>query len=49
MSPVPTAIQDQRSSRPVPLEPFHVDEQFLSLTKEVVVDWQMATDTERQG
>jgi len=49
MSPVPTAIRKQASQRPLSVQPFPSPDLFLSLAKEMVVDWQLPTDVERKS
>ena len=49
MSPVPTAIRKQDSHRSVSVQPFPSPDLFLSLAKEMVVDWQLPTDVERKA
>jgi hypothetical protein len=49
MSPVPTAIREQNGVRPVPGQPFPIPESFLSMAKEIVVDWQLPADSERKS
>ena len=49
MSPVPTAVQRPSSERPAPVQPFPGPDHFLSVAKEIVVDWQLPTDMERKG
>jgi hypothetical protein len=47
MSPVPTAIREENGSRPVPVPLFAIDDLFMALAKEMVVDWQIPADMER--
>jgi len=47
MSPVPSTISEKSGMRPVPVQPFPSADLFLSLAKEIVVDWQMPNDSER--
>jgi hypothetical protein len=48
MSPAPTATRDQYRVRPAPL-PIPTTDLLLRLAKEIVVDWQMPSDLERQS
>ena len=49
MSPVPMAIRGENRGRPVPVQPFPSPDSFLSMAKEIVVDWQLPADTERKN
>jgi hypothetical protein len=52
MSPVPTAIRDQRDGRPVVAQvslPYPTADRLLQLSKEFVVDWQLTSDLERKN
>ena len=50
MSPVSTAIRDQRGApvMPRPL-PYPTADLLRQLSKEIVVDWQMPSDVERKN
>jgi hypothetical protein len=48
MSPATTAIPDQHGDRPVPRPlPDPTTELLLSLSREIVVDWQLPADNDR--
>ena len=48
MSPVPTATREQYGQRPNPVLPLPTADLFLAMSKEMVVDWQLA-DLERMS
>ena len=48
MSPVSTATRDQAGQRPHLVQSIPTAEMFVTLAKEMVVDWQLA-DQERKG
>jgi hypothetical protein len=49
MSPVSTVVREPSGVRNVPVLPFTSLEQLLGPTREIVVDWQMPSDTEHKG
>ena len=49
MSPVPTATPDQSGGRPAPVQPLPMADIYRIMAKEMVVDWQLSSDLERQN
>jgi hypothetical protein len=47
MSPVSTAIREGNGTRPAPVPPFPLPDLFHQLAMEIVVDWQMSTESDR--
>ncbi len=47
MSPVPTATREQSGVRSAPVLPSTPLELLLGPAREIVVDWQMPSDTDR--
>jgi hypothetical protein len=50
MSPATTATRDQNGDHSVPLQlPYPTTELLLSLSREIVVDWQLPSDPDRKN
>lgn len=49
MSPVPSVTREQFGVRTVPVLPYRPLEVVVGPVKEIVVDWQLPTDSERKS